>query len=132
MSTRTSMADSAWGSLAGELLLQALGDPRRHVAADVAAERGHVLDAAGAEERVLGAGHQVEGLDVGGLVAIELGHLGLVLVVADRPQALDDRGGADVLRELDDEDVEALGRDVLEPELLDRLLDERQPLLDVE
>src|SRR3954468_16447228 len=107
MSTRTSMADSAWGSLAGELLPQTLGDPPRHVAADVAAERGHLLDAAGAQERVLGTGHQVEGLDVRGLVAVELGHLGLVLVVADRAQSLDDRRGPHGARELDDEDVEA-------------------------
>src|SRR3954449_12605744 len=85
---------SACGSLTRELFLQAPRNSRGHVAADVAAERGHVLDPARTEERVLGAGDQVDGLDVGRLVAVQLRHLGLVEVVADRAQALDDGVGA--------------------------------------
>src|SRR3954452_599295 len=108
MRTRTSIKSSACGSLAGQFLLQAPGDLRRHEAGDVAAERRDLLDSARTQERVLRAGHQVDGFDLVVLQAVEVGHLLLVLEVADRAQALDDRRGPLPARELDDQDVEAL------------------------
>src|SRR4028118_584345 len=89
MRTRTSMAASL-RSLPRELFLQPCGDPRRHVLADVPPEGGELLHPARAEETVLGAGHQVERVDVGRLLAVELVHLELVLEVRDRAQPLDD------------------------------------------
>ena len=62
----------------------------------------------------LARGHQVDGLDVRRLPAVELVHLELVLEVGDRAQALDDRLRPALAREVDDEDAERLDRDVAE------------------
>src|SRR3979409_1774622 len=126
--TRTSMAKRL--SLSGELFLQSAGDALGHKALDVTAERGELLHATGAEETVLRAGHEVERVDLRGLHPVELAHLELVLEVGDRAQSLDDRPGADLAREVDDEDAERLGADV--GHVGRRLLDERQALLDAE
>src|SRR4051794_22858039 len=128
MRTRTSMA--VVSSLARQLFLQPPGDGFRNEAFDVPAEGGELLDPARAEERVLRRAHQVHRLDVVGLARVELGHLQLVLEVGDRTQALHDRGRPDAARELDDEDVERLGANVVE--MGRRLLDERDALLRVE
>src|SRR5829696_8343916 len=126
--TRTSMAP--FSSLPGEQLLQPRGHAPWDQLLDVPTERRQLLDAARAQETVLRAGHQVEGLDVRCLLAVELVHLQLVLEVGDRPQALHDRLGADLAREVDDERGEGLGADV--GQVARRLLDERDALLDVE
>src|SRR4051812_7923644 len=117
-------------SLSGELFLQSAGDALGYEAVDVTAERGELLHATGAEETVLGAGHQVERVDVGRLHPVELTHLELVLEVRDGAQALDDRAGPDLLRVVDDEDAERDGVDVVQ--VGRRLVDEREPLLDAE
>src|SRR3954447_2426118 len=119
MRTRTSMAGLL--SLPRELFLQPPRDGLRDEAFDVPAEGGELLDPARAEETVLRRAHQVHRLDVVGLSGVELGHLELVLEVGDRTQAFHDRDRADAARELDDEDVERLGADVVE--MARRLLD---------
>src|SRR3954466_4173600 len=128
MRTRTSMAKRL--SSSGELFLQATGDALRDEGVDVTAERGELLDSAGAEETVLRAGHQVERVDVGRLHTVELAHLQFVLEIGDRAQALDDRSGPNRAREVDDQDAERLCPDVAE--LRGGLLDERHTLLDSE
>src|SRR3954469_8870083 len=112
MRTRTSMAKRL--SSSGELFLQAACDALRDEAVDVTAERGELLDSAGAEETVLRAGHEVERVDVWRLHAVELAHLQLVLEIGDGAQALDDRSGPDRAREVHHEDAERLGADVAE------------------
>ena len=57
-------------------------------------------------------GDHVDALDPGVELAVELGHLELVLEVGDRPQALDDRLGAVVAGELDQQVGEDLHLDV--------------------
>src|ERR1700756_3924796 len=101
MRTRTSMAKGL--SLSGELFLQASRHAFGHEAFNGSTERGELLDATGAEETVLRAGHQVEGVDVRRLHAVELAHLQLVLEVGDRAQPLDDRPGPDRPRVVDDQ-----------------------------
>src|SRR3954468_23711023 len=128
MRTRTSMAKRL--SSSGELFLQAAGDALRDEAVDVTAERGELLECAGAEETVLRAGHQVERVDVRRLHPVELAHLQFVLEIGDRAQALDDRTGPDRPREVDDEHAERLGADVAQ--VRGGLLDERHPLVDRE
>src|SRR3954469_10940150 len=112
MRTRTSMA--GWGSLPGQLFLQAPSTRFGHEIFDGAIEDRELLDATGAEETVLRAGHEVEGVDIGRLAPVELVHLHLVLEVADRSEALDDRARPDAASELDHQDVERVGADVAE------------------
>src|SRR6476620_5084852 len=109
ISTRTSIA--RWGSLPGQLFLQAASDERRDQLLDVAVEDRELFDAARAEETVLRTGHQVDGLDFGRLQAIQLVHLRLVLEVGDRAQSLDDRAGSDGAGEVDDQRLECLRAD---------------------
>ncbi len=66
----------------------------------------------------------------GGLAAVELGHLELVLEVRDRAQSLDDRTGRRPAGEVDDQDVERLGADVAQ--MGGRVVDERDALVGVE
>src|SRR5215208_7298153 len=101
MSTRTSIAGLF--SSAPQAFLQGHGDARRHEIVDLTPKGGQFPDAARGQEAVLGRAHQVDGLDVGCLKAVELVHLELVFEVRDRPQALDDRARVVLLRELDDE-----------------------------
>src|SRR5918997_5029619 len=129
MRTRTSMG-SGFVSAALKFFLQAIRNTVGYQAVDVAPEGGELLDAAGAEETVLRTGHQVERVDLGVLHPVELVHLELVLEVRDRPQALDDALGADLAREVDDEDVERLGADVAE--VRRGAVDELEALLDAE
>src|SRR5215203_3431325 len=101
ISTRTSIA--TFPSLAAQLFLQPCRDPLRDQSFDRSAEPGQLLDPARAEETVLGAGHEVERVDVGSLQAVELVHLELVLEVGDRAQALDDDLRPLLAREVDHE-----------------------------
>src|SRR3954447_19851236 len=128
MSTRTSI----WlpVSLPPQRFLQAAGDLLRHQPRYVAAEGGDLLDSAGGEKTVLRGGHEVDGFDVGGQRTVELVHLQLVLEVADRAQALDDRLGPLLAREVDHELVERDGADVAQ--MRGGALDEADPLLRVE
>src|SRR5450755_3238319 len=99
-------------SLATEPFLQV---PRHLVGdeiVDLTAEGRELLDTARPEETVLGGRHQVYGLDIRRLPAVELVHLQLVLEVRDRAQALDDRHRPALARELDDQRAERLDRDV--------------------
>src|SRR3954454_6237864 len=114
MRTRTSMALPGGVSSAGQGFLQRPGHVWGNEIRDVAPERGQLLYAAGRQETVLGAGHDEDRLDVGRLQAVELVHLLLVLEIGDRAQPLDDRGGADAARVVDDQDVERLRPDVAE------------------
>ena len=59
-----------------------------HVARDVPAEGRELLDAARGDEAVLGAGHDVDRLDLLRLTAVELVHLELVFEVRDGAQAV--------------------------------------------
>src|SRR5919206_4767380 len=95
-------------SSAPELLLQPLGDPVGDEVLDPSAERREFLDAARGKETVLRACHQVDGLYLGILAAVQLVHLQLVLEVRDRTPALDDRPGADAAGELHNEVGEGL------------------------
>src|ERR1700727_2939234 len=78
--------------LAGEAepLLEALEHQGRDQRLDVAAVPADLLDQAGPQEAVHGVGRDEQRLDLGETV-VHLGHLHLVLEVADRPQALHDR-----------------------------------------
>src|SRR5215218_3797179 len=125
MSTRTSMVTLSSSAL--ERFLQAGGYLCRHQPGQVATESGQLLDPAGAEEAVLRRGHQVGALDVGSELAVELVHLELVLEVGDRAQSLDDRTGAVVAGEVDEQVVEGLHFDVAE--VGDLRLDEAHALL---
>src|SRR4051812_10596336 len=99
---------SVSSSSAGEGFLQGTLHMCGNELRDVAVEDRQLLHPTGGEETVLGAGHDEHRLDLRSLLAVELGHLRLVLEVADRAQPLDDRDGSLTTRELDDEDVERL------------------------
>ena len=83
-------------SSAGELFLQAARRPLAGTSSSMSPPNvASSLTPLELQETVLRAGHQVDGLDVGRLPAVELVHLELVLEVRDRAQALDDRARAD-------------------------------------
>ena len=100
-----------------------------HQPRDVAAELGDLLDQAGREVPDLRRGRHEEGLDAGQL-AVHLGHLELVLEVADRAQALDDH--RDVVRPavVDEQALEAVDDDV--GQVGDRLAEQVHALVDGE
>ncbi len=111
MSTRTSiLSDPPWLAYprVGNSSPQAAGHRRRHEVVDLAAERRDLLDAARAQEAVLGRSHHEHCFDVGGQLPVELRHRELVLEVGDGPQALEDDVRVPAPRELDDELMEAV------------------------
>src|SRR6476646_947695 len=113
-----------------EQLLEALGDGGRDEFVHVSAEGRNLLHAARGDERVERARHHVDGLDLGGEMAVQLVHLELPLEVGDHAQALDDRLRLPAAREIDDElakDVDLDVRDVRE-----RLAEEADALVDRE
>ena len=90
---------------------QPVVDGLGHQPGDVAAEHGDLLDQARGEVPDLRGGRDEQRLDVGQL-AVHLGHLQLVLEVADRAQALHDH--RDVVRAavVDQQALEAVDGDV--------------------
>ena len=98
---------SPGGLALGPALGQPLGDLRRHHPRHVAAEPGDLAHQARRQERVLRAGRDEEGVDARQLL-VHLGHLQLVVEVGDRAEALDDRLGAVLLGELDEQALEEL------------------------
>ncbi|EGJ74489.1 hypothetical protein STTU_1700 [Streptomyces sp. Tu6071] len=104
-------------------------DGRRQEVGDVAAPLRDLLDERGGEEAVGGVRRDEEGLDSGEAV-VHLGHLQLVVEVADGAQALDDGGDVALLAEVDEEPVESLDLDVAE--LGGHLADQFHALVDRE
>src|SRR5918996_1643094 len=92
----------------GELLGQPPRDGFGYQLVHFTAEGGDLFDPARRDEAHLRARHDVDGLDFGGEVAVQLVHLELPLEVRDDAQALHDRLRLPAARELDDE----LGKDV--------------------
>lgn len=100
---------------------------------DVSAPGRDLLDQGGGQEAVGGIGRHEERLDAGEAV-VHLGHLELVVEVADGPQALHDRRDVALLAEVDQEAVEGLHLDVAEvrgdlADQVDPLVDREQTLL---
>src|SRR4051794_41826529 len=89
MSTRTSMAGLF--SSAPQAFLQGRGNARRHEIVDLTPKGGQLPDAARGQEAVLRRAHEIYGLDVRCLQAVELGYLEVVFEVRDRPHAPDYR-----------------------------------------
>src|SRR4051812_39599419 len=85
----------------GQAVSQGSGYSGWNEVGNIAPEGGHLLHSGGGEEAVVGRGDHVDALDPRVELAVELGHLELVLEVGDRPQALDDRLRAVVAGELD-------------------------------
>src|SRR5919112_5526894 len=106
ISTRTSMRlETSLRGLALELLLEPGGHAAGHEVVEGPAEGGDLLHAARAEKAVLRRGHHVDGLDVGGHLAVELVHLEFILEVRDGAQPFDDGVGAVLSREIDDQPI---------------------------
>jgi hypothetical protein len=110
---------------------QPLEDPLGHQPGHVAAERGDLLHQAGGQVPDLRRGRHEERLDAGQL-AVHLGHLQLVLEVADGAQALDDHRDAVVAAVVHQQPLEAVDGDVGHvaqgvAEQLHALLDGEQP-----
>src|SRR6185369_16581618 len=112
ISTRTSMALPV--SSARERFLQTLRNRLGHEVGDISTESGDLLHAARGEETVLRRCHEVDGLDVGGQLPVELVHLQFVLEIRDRAQSLHDCAGPSLPRELDHQVRERLHADVAE------------------
>src|SRR3954452_18139640 len=125
ISTRTSMALPV--SSARERFLQTSRNRLGHEIRDVTPEGGDLLDSARGEKTVLRRCHEVDGLDVGVQLPVELVHLQFVLEIGDRAQSLDDRAGSPLAGELDHEARERLHADVAQ--VARRALDEPDPVL---
>src|ERR1700744_3875099 len=120
---------STFGQAGPELADDRLG----HQPADVATVLGHLADEAGGQERVQRVGRHEQRLDLGDPV-VHLGHLHLVVEVADRPQALDHGRDAVLFAEVDQQPVEAVDPDIAElgghgAQHLDALVHREQALL---
>src|SRR5581483_10613556 len=105
-----------------------------HELRDVAAEGGDLLHSARGDEAHVRARHDVDGLDVGRQMAVQLVHLELPLEIRDDAQPLHDRLRLPLAGELDDELAEDVDLDVLEvreraAKEIDALLDREQRLL---
>ena len=107
---------SAGGGSALAALGQPGGQPLEHEPGDqaghVAAEGRDLLDQRGREEGPLGAGGHEDRLD-GRQRGVHLGHLELVVEVADRAQALDDRVHVVGQAEVGEQAGEAVDADVV-------------------
>src|ERR1700690_3516248 len=97
-----------------EPLLQALEHQLRDQGPDVTAVPADLLDQAGPQEAVDRVGRDEQRLDLPETV-VHLGHLHLVLEVADRPQALHDGRDPVVLAVLDEQPPERANLDILQP-----------------
>src|SRR5205085_6586094 len=136
MRTRTSMlamilllgVQGSPAPTAGKELPQPARDGRWHQLLDISAEGSDLLHAARGHERDLRARHHVDGLDVGRERAVELVHLELPFEVGDDAEALHDHAGLPAACEVDDELLESIDLDVVD--VTDRVLDERDPLLE--
>src|SRR4051794_1489373 len=96
----------------GEQIAETCGNCRGNELIDVSAEGRNLLHAAGRDKRVQRARHHVDGLDLGGEMAVQLVHLKLPLEVRDHAQALDDRLRLPATGEVDDELREEVDLDV--------------------
>ena len=114
-------------SVLAQPFVERLQDQRRHQVGDVAAPGRDLLDQGGGQEAVGGVGGDEQRLDAGEAV-VHLGHLQLVVEVADRAQALDDGRDVALLAEVDEQAVEGLDPDVAV--LGGDLADQVDPLLD--
>src|SRR5918992_741832 len=131
MRTRTSMrspessvAGRGDGSFAGilgcaglsvrELLGQPLRDGFGYQLVHLTPEGGDLFDTARRDEAHLRARHDVDRLDLGGEMAVQLVHLELPLEIRDDTQALHDRLGLPAPGELDHELGEDVDLDVVE------------------
>src|SRR5258707_7247 len=102
-------------ALAGrEKLPQTARDGRWYQLFDISAKGGNLLYPTGRDEADLGAGHHVDGLDIGGQRPVQLVHLELIFEVGDHPQALHDHLRVPAAGEVDHELLEDLDLDVVE------------------
>src|SRR5690348_1087594 len=116
-------------SVLPQAFVERLQDDRGNEVGDVPAPGGDLLDQRGGEEAVGGVGGHEQRLDAREAV-VHLGHLQLVVEVADRAQALDDGRDVALLAEVDEEAVEGLDADVAV--LGGDLADQVDPLVDLE
>src|SRR5690349_3673881 len=97
-----------------ELLRERFEHGLRRVAADVAAVRRDLADERRADEAVVRARREEDGVDLRREVGVRVGDLELVLEVGGDTQATDDDAGALLHAVLDEEAVEVIDGDVRE------------------